>query len=72
MPQIDLTVFMSVIETLFYIIILFYLVFMIFFSLNLFNSIKGNFYFILGNVLSLIILLSASPIKMLKIDLSLY
>jgi len=72
MPQIDLTVFMSVIETLFYIIILFYLVFMVFFSLNLFNSIKGNFYFILGNVLSLIILLSASPIKMLKIDLSLY
>jgi hypothetical protein len=72
MPQIDLTVFMSVIETLFLLTFSFYLSFMLFFSLNLFNMIKSNFYFVLGNTLNLIVLLSDSPIKQLKVELPVY
>jgi hypothetical protein len=49
MPQMDSTVFFSIVETLFYSFFLCYLVFQLFYAQKLFNTAKSEFYLVIGS-----------------------
>jgi hypothetical protein len=49
MPQMDPTVFFSVVETLFYSFFFCYLTFQLFYALQLFNTVKSEFYLVVSS-----------------------
>ena len=56
MPQIDLTNFFSIVEVLFYSLLIVYVIFVLYLSPVFYNMLKSNFYYTLNSVVSSFVL----------------
>jgi|GEM_PF-4108640 hypothetical protein len=56
MPQIDLTNFFSIVEVLFYSLLIVYVIFVLYLSPVFYNMLKSNFYYTLNSIVSTLVL----------------
>ena len=56
MPQIDLTNFFSIVEVLFYSLLIVYVIFVLYLSPVFYNMLKSNFCYTLNSIVSTLVL----------------